>query len=109
MNTSEEEKDHARRVRVAMRQLRSAANKYEVSGDSKDYSRALRLLQTDRFYPLRDRASEDDHARWYGVRAAARWVLLEAMQRRRDARNVELARINAEIKAARNHRPGMVW
>lgn len=96
-------------VATAMRSVRRLIDDYEGSGDSKAYSRALRYIQSDRFYPERGDTSEESDALWFGARAAARWLLLEAMQARRDWRNAELARLNAEVRAARNHRPGMVW
>ncbi len=97
-----------KKVTAAMRAVRRLIDDYEGSGDSKAYSRALRFIQSDRFYPERGDTTESSDARWFGARAAARWLLLEAMQRRRDWRNAELARLGAEIRAARKHEPWRV-
>lgn len=96
------------RVRRAMRSLRTAISKFEASGDSKDYTAALWIMQGDKFYP--DRSSvmglpDEEHARWFGVRAAGRWLLLEAMQRRRDQLAADLREANEKCREARRNSP----
>lgn len=100
------------RVRRALRSLRTAISKFEASGDSKDYTAALWVMQGDKFYPERfgvqsgmGALSDHEHARWAGVRAAGRWLLLEAMQRRRDQLTADLAEANAKCREARRNSP----
>ena len=94
------------RVRRAMRSLRTAIRAFEASGDSKDYTAALWVMQGDKFYPENMReCGDEEHARWFGVRAAGRWLLLEAMQRRRDQLAADLVEANAKCREARRTQP----
>ena len=94
------------RVRRALRYLRNMIAKFERSGDSKDYTAALWAIQGDKFYPERMReCGDEEHARWFGVRSAGRWLLLEAMQRRRDQLAVDLREANEKCREARRTQP----